>query len=110
MVLENISIHLIVFYAHMQKDGNTIIYKCKNFYTTTCGQFVVFYIYQKSRELMLEVILRKYFSTLNKLKNDLLVRDFVKLHYHLPWIRVAVEKPMAGPGGAKEVGKRRRLW
>ena len=23
----------------------------------------------------------------------------------LPWIRVAVEKPMAGPGGAKEVGK-----
>ena len=31
---------------------------------------------------MLEVILRKYFSTHNKLRNDLLVRDFVKLHYH----------------------------
>ena len=29
---------------------------------------------------MLEVILRKYFSTHNKLRNDLLVRDFVKLH------------------------------
>ena len=28
-------------------------------YTTTCGQFVVFYIYQKSRGLTLEVILRK---------------------------------------------------
>ena len=51
-------------------------------YTTTCGQFVVFYIYQKSRGLMMEVILHKYFSPHNKLKNDLLVRDFVKLHYH----------------------------
>ena len=51
-------------------------------YTTTCGQFVVFYIYQKSRGLTLEVILRKYFGSHNKLKNDLLVRDFVKLHYH----------------------------
>ena len=28
----------------------------------------------------------------------------------VPWIGVAVEKPMVGPGGAKEVGKRRRLW
>ena len=51
-------------------------------YTTTCGQFVVFYIYQRSRGLMLEVILRKYFSTHNKLRTDLLLRDFVKLHYH----------------------------
>ena len=51
-------------------------------YTTTCGQFVVFYIYQKSRGLTLEVILPKYFSTHNKVRNDLLVRDFVKLHYH----------------------------
>ena len=51
-------------------------------YTTTCGQFVVFYIYQKSRGLTLEVILRKYFSPHNKLRNDLVVRDFVKLHYH----------------------------
>ena len=31
-------------------------------------------------------------------------------YFLLPWIRVAVEKPMAGPGGAKEVGKRGRLW
>ena len=51
-------------------------------YTTTCGQFVVFYIYQKSRGLTLEAILRKYHNTHNKLRNDLLVRDFVKLHYH----------------------------
>ena len=26
----------------------------------------------------------------------------------LPWIRVAVEKPTAGPGGAKEEGRRER--
>ena len=51
-------------------------------YTTMCGQFVVFYIYQKSQGLTLEVILCKYFSTHKKLRNDLLVRDFVKLHYH----------------------------
>ena len=51
-------------------------------YTTACGQFVVFYIYQKRLGVTLEVILRKYFSTHNKLRNDWLVRDFVKLHYH----------------------------
>ena len=28
----------------------------------------------------------------------------------IPWIRVAVEKPTAGPGGAKEEGRRVRLW
>ena len=28
----------------------------------------------------------------------------------LPWIRVAVEKPTAGPGRAKEEGRRGRLW
>ena len=60
-------------YNHMQ---------LKELYTMTCGQFVVFYIYQKSQGLTLEVILSKYFSTHNKLRNDLLVRDFVKLHYH----------------------------
>ena len=41
-------------YNHMQ---------VQEFYTTMCGQFVVFYIYQKSQGLMLEVILCKYFST-----------------------------------------------
>ena len=50
-------------------------------YTTTCGQFVVFYIYQNSQGLTLEVILHKYCSTHNKLRNDLLIRDFVQLHY-----------------------------
>ena len=31
-------------------------------------------------------------------------------HFPLPWIRVAAEKPTAGPGGAKEEGRRGRLW
>ena len=60
-------------YNHMQ---------VQEIFTTTCGQFVLFYIYQKSRGLTLKVIFRKYFSSHNKLRNDLLVRDFVKLHYH----------------------------
>ena len=34
-------------------------------YTTTCGQFVVFYIYRKSQGLTLEVILHKYFGITN---------------------------------------------
>ena len=86
MVLVNILIHLLVtlltklfiFYTRMQYNCMQV----QELYTTTCGQFVVFYIYQKSRGLTSEVILRKYFSTHNKLRNDLLVRDFVKLHYH----------------------------
>ena len=60
-------------YNHMQ---------VQEIYTTMCGKFIVFYIYQKSRGLILEVILCKCFSPHNKLRNDLLVRDFVKLHYH----------------------------
>ena len=50
-------------------------------YTTTCGQFVLFYVYQKSRGLTLEVIVHEYFSSHNKLKNDLLVRDFIHFTY-----------------------------
>ena len=42
----------------------------------------MFYINQQSQGLTLDVILHKYFSPHNKLRNDLLVRDFVKLHYH----------------------------
>ena len=41
----------------------------------------LFYIYQKSQGLTLEVILRKYFSPHNELRNDLSVRDCVKSHY-----------------------------
>ena len=86
MALANISIHflitllkkLFIFYARMQYNRMQV----QELYTTTRGQFVVFYIYQKSRGLMLEVILREYFSTHNKLRNDLLVRDFVRLNYH----------------------------
>ena len=52
-------------------------------YSTTCGQFVVFYIYQRCSGLTLEAIIRKYFNPHAKLKNDVLVRDFVKMHYKL---------------------------
>ena len=33
-----------------------------------------------------------------------------KLRQDLPWIRVMVDKPTAGPGGAKEEGRRGQLW
>ena len=47
-------------------------------YSTTCGQFVVLYIYQRCSGLTLESILRKYFKPHAKIMNDVLVRDFVK--------------------------------
>ena len=50
-------------------------------YTTTCGQFSVFYIYQKCKGLSLDCILRKYFTSQGRVMNDMLVRDFVKMHY-----------------------------
>ena len=50
-------------------------------YSTTCGQFVVFYIYQRCSGLTLKSILRKYFNPQAKIMNDVLVRDFVKMHY-----------------------------
>ena len=50
-------------------------------YSTTCGQFVVFYIYQRCSGLTLESILRKFFKPHAKIMNDVLVRDFVKMHY-----------------------------
>ena len=55
----------------------------QEFYSTTCGQFVVFYIYQRCSGLTLESIIRKYFNPHAKLRNDVLVRDFVKMHYKL---------------------------
>ena len=39
-------------------------------YSTTCGQFVVFYIYQRCSGLTLESILRKYFKPHAKIMND----------------------------------------
>ena len=50
-------------------------------YSTTFGQFVVFYIYQRCSGLTLKSILRKYFNPHAKIMNDVLVRDFVKMHY-----------------------------
>ena len=50
-------------------------------YSTTCGQFVVFYIYQRCSGLTLKSILRKYFNPHAKIMNNVLVRDFVKMHY-----------------------------
>ena len=52
-------------------------------YSTTCGQFVVFYIYQRCSGLTLEAIIRKYFNPHAKLRNDVLIRSFVKMHYQL---------------------------
>ena len=49
-------------------------------YTTTCGQFSVFYIYQKCKGLSLDCILRKYFTSQGRVMKDMLVRDFVKIH------------------------------
>ena len=50
-------------------------------YSTTCGQFVVFYIYQRCSGLTLESILPKYFNPHAKIMNDVSVRDFVKMRY-----------------------------
>ena len=50
-------------------------------YSTTCGQFAVFYIYQRCSGLTLKSILRKYFNPQAKIMNDVLVRDFVKMRY-----------------------------
>ena len=43
----------------------------------------MFYIYQRCSGLTLEAITRKYFNPHAKLRNDVLVRDFVKMHYKL---------------------------
>ena len=53
----------------------------QEFYSMTCGQFVVFYIYQRCSGLTLKSILQKYFNPQAKIMNDVLVRDFVKMHY-----------------------------
>ena len=50
-------------------------------YSTTCGQFVVLYIYQRCSGLTLKSILRKYFNPQAKIMNDVSGRDFVKMHY-----------------------------
>ena len=50
-------------------------------YSTTCGQFVVLYIYQRCSGLTLKSMLQKYFNPHAKIMNDVLVRDFVKMHY-----------------------------
>ena len=47
----------------------------------TCRQFVAFYIYQRCSGLTLESIFRKYFKPHAKIMNDVLVRDFVKMHH-----------------------------
>ena len=41
----------------------------------------MFYIYQRCSGLTLESIIRKYFNPHAKLRNDVLVKDFVKMHY-----------------------------
>ena len=51
------------------------------FLSLICGQFVVFYIYQRCSGLTLKSILRKYFNPQAKIMNYVLVRYFVKMHY-----------------------------
>ena len=41
----------------------------------------MFYIYQSCSGLTLKSILRKYFNPHAKIMNDVLARDFVKMHY-----------------------------
>ena len=50
----------------------------QDLYSTTCEQFVVFYIYQRCSGLTLKSILRKYFNPHAKIMNDVLVRDFLE--------------------------------
>ena len=50
-------------------------------YFMTCGRFVVFYIYQRCSGLTLKSIIQKYFNPHAKIMNNVLVRDFVKMHY-----------------------------
>ena len=50
-------------------------------YSTTCGQFVVFYNFERCSGLTLKSTLRKYFKPHAKIMNNALVRDFVKMHY-----------------------------
>ena len=44
----------------------------------------MFYVYQRCSGLTLESIIRKYFKPHAKIVNDVLVRDFVKMHYQFP--------------------------
>ena len=50
-------------------------------YSMKCGQFVVFYIYQRCSGLTLQFVIRKYFNPHAKIMNDVLEREFVKMHY-----------------------------
>ena len=60
------------------------------------------YVYHSGLEAKGEqVSLKKLFQRRPKTKKKGVI---------LPWIRVAVEKPTAGPGVAKEEGRRGRLW
>ena len=51
-------------------------------YSTTCGQFVIFYLYQRCSGLTLDLIIWKFFTPHGRVMNDMLVCDFVKMHYH----------------------------
>ena len=67
-------------------------------YSRTCGQFVVYYIYERCSGLTLKSILRKYFKPHEIIMNDVLVRDFVKMHYQF-------SAKMMGPNFMRRVAK-----
>ena len=50
-------------------------------HSTTYGQFVVFYICKRCSGLTLESTFQKYFNPHARIMNDVLIRDFVKMHY-----------------------------
>ena len=53
----------------------------QDLYSTTRGQFVVFYIYQRCPGLTLESSFENILNQMQKTTNDVLVKDFVKMHY-----------------------------
>ena len=73
--------HISVYKRTYAESWNNNDVPVQELYSTTCGQFVVFYIYQRCSSLTLKSILRKYFNPQAKIMNDVLVRDVVKMHY-----------------------------
>ena len=57
-------------YAESWNYNNVAV---QELYSTTCEQFVVFYVYQRCSGLTLKSILRKYFKPHAKIMNDVFI-------------------------------------
>ena len=73
--------HISVYKRTYAESWNYNHVPVQELYSTTCGQFVVFYFYQRCSGLTLKSILQKYFKPHAKIMNNVLVRDFVKMLY-----------------------------